>query len=117
MLDQARNKKMWQLTRTYLGHDKESIQKQIVAHIEYTGARSRFSFDLHTCCLAVAASLKDRLIECYNDTMQQWNLQQAKRVYIFSPTCSLGKRIQSVLINLNLELAYKEALAELGLDL
>ena len=88
-----------------------------MAHIEYTGARSRFNFDLHTCCLAVAASLKDRLIECYNDTMQQWNLQKAKRVYIFSPTFSLGKRIQAVLINLNLEHAYREALAELGLDL
>ena len=41
-----KHKKMWELLGTYIGHDKESIQKQIVNHIEYTGARSRFDFNL-----------------------------------------------------------------------
>ena len=63
-----KHKKMWELLGTYIGHDKESIQKQIVNHIEYTGAKSRFDFNTQTCSLAVASSLKDRLVECFNDT-------------------------------------------------
>jgi len=30
----------------YIGHDKESIQRQIVSHIEYTLAKSRFDFTI-----------------------------------------------------------------------
>jgi glycogen phosphorylase len=88
-----------------------------VSHIEYSGGRSRFRFDKKTSALAVAKSLRDRLIECWNDTMQQWTAHDAKRVYIFSPQFSLGKRIKAVLVNLCLEDAYRDALAELGIKL
>jgi hypothetical protein len=63
-----KHKKMWHLMDSYIGHDKESIQKQIVTHVEYTGAKSRFDLNLQTYALAVASSLKDRLVECFNDT-------------------------------------------------
>ena len=112
-----KHKKMWELLGTYIGHDKESIQKQIINHIEYTGARSRFDFNKQTCSLAVASSLKDRLIECFNDTAQQWKAHDAKRIYVFSPVFSLGKRIQSILINFNLEDAYRESLEEFDIKL
>ena len=73
--------------------------------------------DAPTCALAVAASLKDRLVECFNDTSQQWAAKDAKRIYVISPEFSFGKRIQSILINFNLEEAYQEALLELGFTL
>jgi starch phosphorylase len=101
----------------YLGHDKYSIQKHFVSHIEYSGGRSRFRFDKKTSALAIAKSLRDRLIECWNDTMQQWTRLDAKRVYVMCPTYSLGKRIRSVLVNLCLEDAYREALADLGIKI
>ena len=59
---------MWELMSSYLGHEKWDIQKQIVNHIEYTVAKSRFNFGKPHCSQAVAASLRDRLIECFNDT-------------------------------------------------
>jgi len=38
--------KLWELMDEYIGHDKISIQKQIVDHIEYTLAKSRFDFNI-----------------------------------------------------------------------
>jgi len=65
-----KHKKLWELMNTYLGHNERSIQKQIVEHMEYTYARSRFTYNATTICLAGASSLKDRLTECFNDTAQ-----------------------------------------------
>lgn len=39
-----RNQKMWGLMGQYLGRDMASIQKSIVAHVEYTLAMTRFNF-------------------------------------------------------------------------
>jgi glycogen phosphorylase len=36
---------MWELMKSYLGNDSQSIQRQIVNHVEYTLARTRFDFD------------------------------------------------------------------------
>ena len=58
----------------YIGHDKTSIQKQIVSHIEYTNAKSRFDFNIQHCCQAVKKSLFDRLIECGNDTNSNYTV-------------------------------------------
>lgn len=50
-IDQAkRSEKLWELMGEYIGHDKTSIQKQIVSHIEYTLAKSRFDFNIQHCC-------------------------------------------------------------------
>ncbi len=40
------SEKLWELMDEYIGHDKTSIQKQIVTHIEYTLAKSRFDFNI-----------------------------------------------------------------------
>jgi len=37
--------KMWELMSSYMGTDRQSIQRQIVNHVEYTLARTRFNFD------------------------------------------------------------------------
>jgi starch phosphorylase len=45
-----------------------SIQESIVNHVEYTLARTRHQFDDFECYQAAAFSLRDRLIEMWNDT-------------------------------------------------
>jgi len=62
MLD-SKHKKLWELMNTYLGHDERSIQKQIVEHMEYTYARSRFTYNATTICLAGASSLNVSTIQ------------------------------------------------------
>lgn len=56
---------------TYMKNDVLSIQEDIVNHVEYTLARSRVNFDNFEAYQATAFSLRDRLIERWNDT-QTW---------------------------------------------
>lgn len=52
-------------------NDVLSIQEDIVNHVEYTLARSRVNFDNFEAYQATSFSLRDRLIERWNDT-QTW---------------------------------------------
>ena len=45
-----------------------TIQTDIAAHVEYTLARTRQNFANQECYQAVSYSLRDRLIELWNDT-------------------------------------------------
>lgn len=53
---------------TYRKNDVLSVQESIVNHVEYTLARTRHQFDDFECYQAAAYSLRDRLIEMWNDT-------------------------------------------------
>ena len=61
---------MWSLMSSYIGGDQRSIQRSIVNHVEYTLARTRFDFDNKGAYQAAAYSVRDRLIEAWNDTNQ-----------------------------------------------
>ena len=53
---------------SYIGQDKKSIQRSIVNHVEYTLGLTRFNFDDFGAYQASAYSVRDRLIEAWNDT-------------------------------------------------
>ncbi len=55
---------------TFKKSDVLSIQQSIVNHVEYTIARSRYKFDDQEAYQAASFSLRDRLIESWNDTQQ-----------------------------------------------
>ena len=67
-INDNKNEKIWELMGQYQGRDKESIQKSIVNHVEYTLAMTRFDFNNFGCAQAAAYSLRDRTIESWNDT-------------------------------------------------
>lgn len=102
---------------SYIPKDIETIQKSIVHHCEYTLARTRFNFDKKSCYMAAAYSLRDRLIESWNDTQQHITAIDPKRVYYFSLEYLLGRHMQNALLNVALEPEYKDALADLGYKL
>lgn len=61
---------MWELMKSYMGSDQKAIQRQIVNHVEYTLARTRFNFDNFGAYQAAAYAVRDRLLESWNDTQQ-----------------------------------------------
>ena len=63
-----KNERIWELMSSYIGTDKKSIQRSIVNHVEYTLARTRFNFDNFGAYQATSHSVRDRLIEAWNDT-------------------------------------------------
>ena len=98
----------------YLPRDPKSIQKSIVTHIEYTLARTRFDLDKHELYQGAALSVRDRLLEAWNDTQVNIKINDPKRIYYLSIEFLLGRLLQNALINLDLEEKYKEALNEFG---
>ena len=54
--------------RNYIGNEIQHIERQIVNHIEYTVAKTRFDFTNFNAFQATAYSVRDRLIERLNDT-------------------------------------------------
>jgi len=112
-----KHEKLWSLMSSYLSSDVHTIQRSIVNHVEYTLACTRFSFDNHKAYRATAYSIRDRLIESWNDTNQHFDTLDVKRVNYLSLEFLIGRSMQNALLNMDLEDNYKKALGELGYKL
>ena len=115
--EESKNQKLWELMAEYIDSEIPTIQSSIVSHVEYTLARTRFNFDKNACYRAAALSIRDRLIESWNDTQQLFTAEDYKRVYYMSLEFLMGRSMQNALVNLNLESRYREALEDLGYKL
>ena len=102
---------------TYLKSDVTSLQVSVVNHIEYTLACTRFSFSEEAAFRATALSVRDRLIESYNDTNQFFHETDCKRGYYLSMEFLVGRYLQNAVVNLDLEENYREAVSDLGYSL
>ena len=80
--------KMWELMDTYLPRDKINIQKSIVKHIEYTLATTRFDVNSHYLFQGTALSVRDRLLEQWNDTQLFIRINNPKKIYPFRKASS-----------------------------
>lgn len=97
--------------------DKHSIQRSIVNHVEYTLGCNRCNMTMHKAMLATSHSLRDRLIEDLNDTQTYMRETKAKCVNFLCIEYLLGRLLQQILLNTNLDDAYREALQEMGYQL
>jgi len=109
-----KSEKLWRMMESYLPRDKQSIQKSIIDHIEYTLARTRFSLDKQIIYQGTSLSVRDRLLEAWNDSQSVIKINHPKRLYYLSIEFLLGRLLQNALINFKMEDKYKEALNELG---
>ena len=80
-------------------------------------ACNRCNMTTHKAMLATTLSIRDRLIEDMNDTQTYMLETKAKCVNYLSIEYLLGRLLQSVLININLEGPYRDALQEMGYEL
>lgn len=115
--DMSKNEKLWELMQSYLPNDKDSLQRAIVDHVEHTLAKTRFDFKNFHCYEAVSLSVRDRLIESFNDTQQVFIHKDVKFLYYLSLEFLIGRYLQNALINLDLEENYRQALEDIGFHL
>ncbi|KAG6546468.1 hypothetical protein Mapa_012017 [Marchantia paleacea] len=108
---------LYRLMDQYLQNDVFSIQKSIMDHVEYTIARSRFKFDDFEAYMAAAYSVRDRLIESWNDTQHFFRQLDTKRVYYLSMEFLMGRSLLNSVYNLGIKDQYSEALRQLGYNL
>ena len=109
--------KMWALMDTYLKRDVLSVQKSIVQHIEYTLSKTRFDINSQYLFQGTALSVRDRLLEQWNDTQIYIKINNPKKIYYLSIEFLLGRLLQNALVCLDLEKCYKEALDEFGIKI
>mmetsp|Transcript_4442 Transcript_4442/g.18213 ORF Transcript_4442/g.18213 Transcript_4442/m.18213 type:complete len:1025 (-) Transcript_4442:222-3296(-) len=108
---------LYSLMDSYAKNDVLSVQKSVVDHVEYTLARSRYRFDDFEAYQATSMSVRDRLIESWNDTQQYFREQDPKRVYYLSMEFLMGRSLTNSLFNLDLNGTYREALKQLGYEM
>ena len=109
--------KMWAIMDTYLPRDKLNIQKSIVQHIEYTLSKTRFNINSQYFFQGTALSVRDRLLEQWNDTQLFIQINNPKKIYYLSIEFLLGRLLQNALVCLDLEKCYKDALNEFGIKI
>ena len=97
--------------------DKHSLQRSIANHVEYTLAGTRFNIDTEKAYAAAAHSVRDRLMESFNDTNAHWDEVQPKRGYYLSMEYLMGRYLHNALLNMDLEEPFREAVRELGFTL
>ena len=115
--DHAKHSLLWKLMEEYIPAEKSSVQTSFVNHIEYTIARSRFNFDRFSAYLAASYSVRDRLIELFNDTMEYFIASKAKMVYYVSIEFLMGRFLRNALLNLEMEDLYRDSLQELDVSI
>ncbi|XP_027352262.1 glycogen phosphorylase 1-like isoform X7 [Abrus precatorius] len=112
----AKAERMFSLMDGFLKNDPLSLQKDILHHVEYTVARSRFSFDDFEAYQALSHSVRDRLIERWHDTHIYFKRTKSKCLYFLSLEFLMGRSLSNSVINLGIQDQYAEALSQLGFE-
>ena len=63
-----KKEKIWALMDKYLPKDRNFIQESILKHIEFTLGKSRFEINNEYLYQGTSLSIRDRLLERWNDT-------------------------------------------------
>ncbi|KAK9055914.1 hypothetical protein SSX86_027001 [Deinandra increscens subsp. villosa] len=112
----SKTERMFEMMDGFLKNDPDSLQKDILHHVEYTVARSRFSFDDFEAYQALSHSVRDRLIERWHDTQQHFKKKDPKRLYFLSLEFLMGRSLSNSVVNLGIRDQCAEALSELGFE-
>lgn len=114
--EKAKVERMFGLMDGFLKNDPVSLQKDILDHVEYTVARSRFSFDDFEAYQALSHSVRDRLIERWHDTQIYFKRRDPKRLYYLSLEFLMGRSLSNSVINLGIKDQCADALNQLGFE-
>jgi starch phosphorylase len=98
------------------GLDAQALQQGFAHHLKYGLARDRFTATLHDRYLALANTIRDRLVERWIETQQTHHALRAKRVYYLSLEFLLGRLLSNNVLNLGLKPEVCKALEGLGLN-
>ncbi|KAL7718233.1 hypothetical protein QTN25_004531 [Entamoeba marina] len=115
--EENKYKNLWDYCSLYLSKDVETIKQQIANHIEYTLACQRFDFKTKSLFTATAISLRDRMVEYWNDTHQYFRETQTKRMYYLSIEYLIGRSLINSVGNLGLSDEYRDVVSQFGSNL
>ncbi len=99
------------------GMDAEAIELGLANHLQYSLSKDQYTATRNDLYLALALTVRDRLVERWIRTQQAYYHSDAKRIYYLSAEYLLGRALINNMINLGIYEPIKEALHRLDLDL
>jgi glycogen phosphorylase len=99
------------------GMDAASIQKSFAENLKYRLAKDQYSGKAVDHYLALSLATRNRLIEKWLKTQQQYYDNDVKRAYYLSAEFLMGRMFTNNLIGLGIYDESKKAMEELGLDI
>ena len=94
--------------------DVESLKESFAHNLEFALAKDEFSATARDKFNSLALTVRDRLIERWIETQQNYYRQKCKRVYYLSLEFLIGRTLGNAVINLGLEKNVEQAMLELG---
>lgn len=106
--------KLVQLLRSTTKQDKESLTKHFIHHLEYTVGRYVDNITPRDLYLALAYTIRDYLIDRWNEVQEIYKIKKIKKVYYLSMEFLMGRMLKSNLINMGALDLVREIAQELG---
>ena len=100
-----------------VGLDATSIKQSFSDRLTYSVGKDPITATDRDWFFTAAFVARDRLIDRWMETMRGYYVNDAKRVYYFSMEFLMGRTLMNSLHNLGFDQQYRDALAELGVDL
>ncbi len=95
----------------------KGIQLSFQVNREYTMAKDQYTATSFDNYLALAIAIRDRLVERWIMTQQDYHKKNKKRVYYLSMEFLIGRLLGNYILNLGLAKEVKEAIEGFGFDL
>jgi starch phosphorylase len=108
---------MWDLIATYRSMDRDGLLESMANHIEFSQCKNRYTAEDLDIFRSFALSIRDRLVEFWNDTQQTYHKKKCKQVYYLSLEYLIGRSLKNNLLNLGISDAGEEAIRKIGYDL
>jgi starch phosphorylase len=96
--------------------DSKSIERGFFRKLRYNMAKDPFTFTNHDLFLSLSYTIRDRVIERWIATQQQYYDNDVKRVYYLSLEFLLGRLLDNNVINLGIKDTVVEAINDLGFN-
>ncbi len=98
------------------GLNKESLREDIKLHLRHTLAKDEFSKTPWDEYRSVVLTLIDRLHDKWIKTQQHYHNSGVKRVYYLSMEYLIGRLLDNMVVNLDVQQEVADAIADLGLN-
>lgn len=100
-----------------LGMDVAQVAEDLNRHFSLTLGRDEFSDSHRYLFIAVAMTVRDRLIERWRLTRDRYAAEQPKRINYISMEFLMGRALSNAVLNLDLEESIRTAILQYGCDL
>lgn len=99
------------------GMSEVALKRAYIDHLYYSQAKDQHTATTHDKYVGLALTVRDRLIQRWIKTQQEYYQADAKRIYYLSAEFLMGRALESNLYNVGVYDVFKKILGELGYDL